>query len=104
MASKIIGFTLNEQTDVKEAIMKQGLYNGFGKIYDLPSIKYVMETKIGFSPKELGELFIEMGTKLKTISCNITDIKTAFVLRESEYDMGQELVLEMTYKELEGND
>lgn len=101
MKTNVIGFTLNEQKDVKEAVMKQGLYNGFGKIYDLPSIRYVMETTAGFDPKELGDLFIEMGTKLKTISCNITDIETTFVLRESEYDMGQELVLEMAYKELD---
>lgn len=101
MTSKVIGFTLNEQKDVKEAIMNQGIYNGFGKILDLPSIRYVMETTTGFDPKELGDLFIEMGTKLKTIRCNITDIETVFVLKESEYDMGQELVLEMAYKEIE---
>src|SRR5690554_1301836 len=101
MKTNVIGFTLNEQKDVKEAVMNQGVYNGFGKILDLPSIRYVMETTTGFDPKELGDLFTEMGTKLKTISCNITDIETTFVLRESEYDMGQELVLEMAYKELD---
>src|SRR5690554_5604854 len=98
MTSKVIGFILNEEKVVEEDFVKQGLYNGFGKTRDLPPIIELRKTTIGFNSKELGELFIEIGNRLKTISCNITDIGTAFVLKECEYDMGQELVFKMTYK------
>jgi len=98
--SKFIGFTLNEQTYVDDDFVEQGVYNGFGKIIDLGTIRCIRRKPIGFSAKELGDLFIEMGTKLKNINCSITDIKTAFILRESEYDIRKQLVLEITYKEI----
>ena len=36
---KAIRFIINEQTDVEEEIIEQGVYNGFGKINDLPPLK-----------------------------------------------------------------
>lgn len=103
MASRIVTFKLNEKTVVEDYLVKQGIYNGFGKILDLPPIRYVRKKPIGFSPKELGELLIQMGNELKTVRHNITDVKITSGLTDSVFDNRQQLVLEISYEETENN-
>ena len=99
MSNKGIGFRLNEQTVKEEYLMKQGVYNGFGKIRDLPSIKYQNRKTVGFSSKELGELFVEIGTKLQSVNDDINIIRIETILIENQKDMGKQLIFEMIYKE-----
>lgn len=101
MSNKGIGFRLNEQTVVEEVFIEQGVYNGFGKIRDLPSIRELRRKPIGFSSKDLGKLFVEIGTKLQSMNDDIKIIRIETSLRENPIDMGKHLLFEMTYREIE---
>lgn len=101
MTGKIIGFTLNEQTVVEEEFAEQDVYNNSGKIINLGKTKYVRREPIGFSSKELGELFVEIGTKLQSMNNNINVIGIETILKENKTDMGKQILFKIIYKELE---
>ena len=46
-------------------MVENGIYNGFGKMIDLPPIPDNELLKQNFDTKELGDLFIDMGNELK---------------------------------------
>lgn len=101
MSNKVIGFTLNEQIVNKKELKEQGVFNGFGnKIVSLPPIIQNNRLLIGFSAKDLGKLFVEIGTKLQSVNDDINIIRIETILRDNITDTGKQLFFEMTYKEL----
>lgn len=97
---KAIGFQLNEKTYIIDVVVEKGIYNGFGKIaFFRPKIGKQRKLD-NFSPVELGDLFIEMGLKLKRLNKDITNLELNSRFIENPYTMGRKFNVELLYDEV----
>lgn len=97
---KGIGFQLNEKTYITDVVVEKGIYNGFGKMVSLPSKIEKQRVLDNFSPVELGDLFIEMGLKLKRLNKDITNLELNSRFIENPYTMGRKFNVELLYDEV----
>lgn len=100
MSRKAIGFTLNEATYTKQIAVEQFVSNGFGKMFILPPKIETRRFCDNFRPNELGDLFMEMGLKLKRIANDITNIEIKAKFVENLSDMGKQFMVELLYDEV----
>lgn len=96
---KSIGFAINEQTQTKDVIIENGIYNAFGKMASLPSIIYKQILADNFSSNELGDLFVQMGYMLKRLGKDITNIELKSKFLDSISDVGKVFMVELQYDE-----
>lgn len=98
---KAIGFRLNEQKKIKEVVIENGVYNGFGKMVSLPSKieKHIFSDN--FNSNELGNLFAEMGYKLNRLGKDITNIELKSKFVDNLEDVGKVFMVELQYDEVE---
>lgn len=78
-------------------MVENGIYNGFGKMIDLPPIPDTEFLKQNFDTKELGDLFIDLGNELKKEVLNITDISIDYSFEENPVSMGKRFVVALYY-------
>ena len=95
--SKAITCVCFEEIEKEEYVIEHGIYNGFGKILDLPSTKEIKSIKNNFNPIELGDIFINIGNTLKQEQYNITNISLKSILEENHANIGKMLNIVLTY-------
>ena len=98
---KVIKFGCDEKIEKERIIVEHGIYNGFGKMIDLPSTTDIKFLKEHFDTKELGDLFIEMGNELKKETSNITDISINYSFEENPISMGKRFMVALYYETVE---
>ena len=95
---KVIKFKCDEKIEKKRIMVENGIYNGFGKMIDLPPIPDIELLKQNFDTKELGDLFIDLGNELKKEVLNITDISIDYSFEENPVSMGKRFVVALYYE------
>ena len=98
---KAIGFRINEQKKIKDAVIEHGIYNGFGKMVSLPPTITKQIFADNFNSNELGDLFVEMGYMLKRLGKDITNIELKSKFSDSISDVGKVFIVELQYDEVE---
>lgn len=94
---KAIGFRLDEEKYTDKVAVEQYVSNGFGKMVFMPPKIETRRFTDNFSPKELGELFISLGNKLKEEKRNITNLELISMFRDNVLDMGKTFEVELQY-------
>jgi hypothetical protein len=94
---KAIKFSCDEKIEKKRIMVENGIYNGFGKMIDLPPTTDIELLKQNFDTKELGDLFIDLGNELKKEELNITDISIDYSFEENPVSMGKRFMVALYY-------
>ena len=94
---KTIGFRLDEEKFTDMVAVEQFVSNGFGKKISLPPRMENRRFTDNFNTKDLGDLFISLGNKLKEEKCNITNLELISSFRENALDMGKIFKVELQY-------
>lgn len=97
---QVIGFRLDEKKSTETIAVEQFVSNGFGKMFILPPKIETRRFCDNFRPNELGDLFMEMGLKLKRIANDITNIEIKAKFVENLSDMGKQFMVELLYDEV----
>lgn len=98
---KSICFIITEKKQIKDVVIEDGIYNGFGKMVSLPPR---IEKRIfadNFNSNELGDLFVKMGYVLKQLGKDITNIELKSRFSDSITDVGKTFIVELQYDEVE---
>ena len=94
---KVIGFRLDEKKSIETVMFQPIISNSFTRMYSLPPRMVDRRFTDNFSTKELGDLFIELGNKLKEEKLDITNLELISKFYESIYDMGKTFEVELQY-------
>lgn len=94
---KSIAFILDEERYTDTIAVAQYVSNGFGKMLPLPPKIENRRFADNFNTKDLGDLFISLGNKLKEEKCNITNLELISSFRENALDMGKIFKVELQY-------
>ena len=98
---KAIGFSCAEEIKKETVVIEHGIYNGFGKMIDLPSTCEMKFSTINFEPRKLGKLFIDMGVRISGESSNIKIIELKSELSPRVNDIGTEFIITLFYETTE---
>lgn len=100
---KGITFRLEEEIERVNESVEQGIYNGFGKMVNLPPKINIKLVNHGFNVKELANCFIELGEMLLQENGYIENIQLTGEVRPSARDILKEFQVKFVYdiKELE---
>lgn len=95
---KVIKFSCDEKIEKKRILVENGIYNGFGKMIDLPPTTDIEFLKQNFDTKEVGDLFIDIGNELKKEALNITNISIDYSFEENPVSMGKRFMVALYYE------
>ena len=95
---KTLQFRINEEVSKDYKIVKHGIYNGFGKMIDLPSTKEIVLKEVGFNVEELGKSFIQIGEKIREERTNIKTLTLNAFERPRVDNRGREFVFDLFYE------
>ena len=98
---KAIRFTAHEKIEKSKVVVEQGIYNGFGRMYELPSKIEIKSSTENFDAFELGGMFIQLGETLKAESFKITNLNIKSWFEESNIQMGKRFMVELSYDTVE---
>ena len=98
---KSIGFKIKEKKQIKDVVIENGMYNGFGKMVSLPPRIEKQIFADNFNSNELGDLFVKMGYMLKQLGKDITNIELKSKFSDSISDVGKVFMVELLYDEVE---
>lgn len=94
---KTIAFRIEEEKNTDTVAFEQFVSNGFGKMFSLPPKTENIRFTDNFNAKDLGDLFISLGNKLKEEKHKITNLKLISMFRENLSDMGKTFEVELQY-------
>lgn len=94
---KAIGFRLDEEKYTDMVAVEQFVFNGFGKMFSQPPKIENRRFNDNFSTNKLGDLFIELGNKLKRENRDITNLELISRFQENFLDMGKTFEVELQY-------
>lgn len=95
---KTLQFRINEEVSKDYKIVEHGIYNGFGKMIDLPSTKELVLKEVGFNVEELGKSFIQIGEKIREERANIKTLTLNAFERPRVDNRGREFVFDLFYE------
>ena len=96
--TKRITFTCDEKIEKELITVKQGIYNGFGKMVNLPPRQEYRFHEHNFDTKELGDSFIKMGELLKQETSEIKNMTLNYALINNPANMGKQFMVMLSYE------